>query len=96
MSKGGPLLVTVAVIGVLNSAVSLFYYARVLKAMYFDAVDENAPAIPIPALHAGVIGAMAIPTVALFVAWSPLMKFVESSLTQWAPAIDAVKTALVP
>jgi NADH-quinone oxidoreductase subunit N len=85
ISKGGTLLVTVAVIGVLNSAVSLFYYARVLKAMYFESVDESAPAIPVPAIHAAVMGLMAVPTVALFVFWSPLMRFVDASLTQFAP-----------
>jgi NADH-quinone oxidoreductase subunit N len=96
VAKGGTMMVTVAVIGVLNSAVSLFYYARVLKAMYFENPDENATPIQVPALHMGVIGAMAIPTLALFIAWSPLMRFVEASLTQWAPAVDAVKTALLP
>jgi NADH-quinone oxidoreductase subunit N len=91
VSKGGTLLVTTAIIGVLNSAVSLFYYARILKAMYFESPAEGAADLAVPRLHSVNMWLMAVPTVALFVLWAPLMRFVETSLTQWLPA--AVATA---
>jgi NADH-quinone oxidoreductase subunit N len=84
------------VIGVLNSAVSLFYYARVLKAMYFETSPEDAPPIKIGGLHTATIWAMAVPTVLLFVAWAPLMRFVDISLGQWMPQVTAAAQAMLP
>jgi NADH-quinone oxidoreductase subunit N len=96
ISKGGNLLVTTAVIGVLNSAVSLFYYAKVLRAMYFDEPAEGAAPIKIRGLHEGIIWAMAVPTVGLFVFWGPVMHFVDSSLGQWMPQVIATASAALP
>jgi NADH-quinone oxidoreductase subunit N len=97
ISKGGTLLVTTAVIGVLNSAVSLFYYAKVLKAMYFQEPAEGADSpVKIRGLHEGIIWAMAIPSVLMFVAWSPVMHFVDVSLGQWMPQVIANVTASLP
>jgi NADH-quinone oxidoreductase subunit N len=78
VARGGTLMITLAILGVLNSALSLFYYARVLKAMYFE--HSDAPPVRVWPLHAGTIWALAIPTVALFVVWSPLMELVDRSL----------------
>ncbi|MCG7844396.1 MAG: NADH-quinone oxidoreductase subunit N, partial [Methanomassiliicoccales archaeon] len=36
-------LVWLAVAGIINSAISLYYYARVVKYMYVDELDEGAP-----------------------------------------------------
>ena len=49
-----------AVAGLLNSALSVFYYARVLKVMYFD----SSPA-PDPALAGAVMGGAGPPALAL-------------------------------
>ena len=100
VSKGGTLLVAAAVIGVLNSAVSLFYYARVLKAMFFENAADDAPVLVVPRLHTVNMAIMAIPTLALFIFWSPVMRFVETSLLQWLPQLTAaapsVHAALLP
>src|SRR5256885_4456609 len=64
VQHGGFWYVLLAVIGVLNSAVSLFYYARIIKAMYLeDAVDDRP--LPVPAIYTGVLVALAGPIVAL-------------------------------
>jgi NADH-quinone oxidoreductase subunit N len=97
LAKGGTLLVTVAIIGVLNSAVSLFYYARVFRAMYFDApVSETK--LSLPRVHTVTMGLMAVPTVLLFlVAWTPVEHFINMSLLQWFPTVAAAaKTAALP
>jgi proton-translocating NADH-quinone oxidoreductase chain N len=52
--------VWLAVAGLLNSALSVFYYARVLKVMFFD-----APPVPDPALAGAVVGAAGPPALAL-------------------------------
>jgi NADH-quinone oxidoreductase subunit N len=90
LAKGGTLLVTVAVIGVLNSAVSLFYYARVFRAMYFESAPDESP-LKLPRVHTITMGLMAVPTVLLFlVAWTPLEHFVTASLVQWFPTVAQV------
>jgi NADH-quinone oxidoreductase subunit N len=84
LARGGSLMVTLAVIGILNSAVSLYYYARVLKAMFFEAPTVDAP-LPLARLHSTTLALLAVPTVTLFLVWSPLVRFVDSSLGQWYP-----------
>jgi NADH-quinone oxidoreductase subunit N len=92
LAKGGTLLVTIAVIGVLNSAISLFYYARIFRAMYFETGPEEK--LVLPRLHTVTMGLMAIPTIGLFlVAWSPLERFVNTSLVFWLPKAAAVVSA---
>jgi NADH-quinone oxidoreductase subunit N len=51
-----------ALIGVLNSVVSLYYYARIVKAMYLDDPEEGAEPVRLPLLYAVVLLALAIPT----------------------------------
>lgn len=82
VARGGTFMVTLAVVGILNSALSLYYYARVLKAMYFDAGADEAP-IALSRLHASLLALLAAPTVALFLVWSPLSRFVDDSLRRW-------------
>ncbi len=73
-----------AVVGVLNSVISLYYYARVLKAMFFEtAEDTRALALPAPAL--ALIVVLAVPTLALGVWWTPLWNLASRSLGFIAP-----------
>ena len=51
-----------ALIGVLNSVVSLYYYARIIKAMYLDDPPEAAEPIRVPLLYTVVLLVLAIPT----------------------------------
>jgi NADH-quinone oxidoreductase subunit N len=94
LARGGSLMVTLAVIGILNSAVSLYYYARVLKAMFFEAPAVDAP-LAVARLHSTTLALLAVPTVALFLVWSPLVRFVDSSLGQWYPAEMRPRSAQV-
>lgn len=94
VARGGSLMLTLAVIGVLNSAVSLYFYARVVKTMYFDAADDESP-LALPPLHTALLALLAAPTLALFVAWSPLGRFVDASLAQWYPAETSPSSAHV-
>jgi NADH-quinone oxidoreductase subunit N len=84
LARGGTFMITLAVIGILNSALSLYFYARVLKAMYFEdaPVDDE---LPVARVHRWTLLLLALPTVALFLVWSPLQRFVDVSLTQWYP-----------
>jgi NADH-quinone oxidoreductase subunit N len=69
----------IAIIGVVNSVVSLFYYARVLKAMYLTPADTRDGIAVRPAFGATTL-ALAVPTLVLGVYWGPLYDFVTRSL----------------
>jgi NADH-quinone oxidoreductase subunit N len=87
-SPHATLLYTIAVIGVVNSAISLFYYAKILRAMYFghQGMDPGADSpAAIPSLHTGILVAMAVPTVILGIFWSPLLDWARASLALWQP-----------
>jgi NADH-quinone oxidoreductase subunit N len=72
IARGGTWLWVLALIGVLNSVVSLFYYARVMKAMYLEAAPADAKPV-IGRSPAGVLAvALAVPTLVLGVFWQPL------------------------
>jgi NADH-quinone oxidoreductase subunit N len=83
LARGGSLMIVVAVIAILNSALSLYYYARILKVMYFEAcpVDQE---LALPRIHQAMLGLLALPTTALFAVWSPLVRFVDASLAHWS------------
>jgi NADH-quinone oxidoreductase subunit N len=67
------------VIGVVNSAVSLFYYARIIKAMYLEESVDDRP-LPVPAVYNWllVVG-LAVPTLALGLWWAPLVRWASSA-----------------
>jgi NADH-quinone oxidoreductase subunit N len=73
-----------AVVGVLNSVISLYYYARVLKAMFFETAAD-ARALPLPAPALALILVLAVPTLALGVWWTPLWNLASRSLGFIAP-----------
>jgi NADH-quinone oxidoreductase subunit N len=74
LSGGGVWAVVLAVIGVLNSAVSLFYYAKVIKAMYFDEVEDQAR-LPVPRLYNGLLSGLAVLVFVMGLFWSPLARW---------------------
>ena len=78
VQRGGFWYVLLAVIGVLNSAVSLFYYARIIKAMYLEeAVDERP--LEVPAVYTGLLVALAVPILALGLYWTPLVRWAANA-----------------
>ncbi|HVN47432.1 MAG TPA: proton-conducting transporter membrane subunit, partial [Bacteroidota bacterium] len=69
-----------AMVGVINSVVSLYYYARVLRYMFLR--DPEAQAAPI-ALHRTetlMLIAFIIPTIVLGLYFAPLVDLVNASL----------------
>jgi NADH-quinone oxidoreductase subunit N len=97
LREGGGLLYAVALIAVVNSALSLFFYAKLLRAMYFGAepVGPGADApIAIAPQHAALALAMAAPLLALGVYWSPLIAWARASIVLWLPRVgDALAGA---
>jgi NADH-quinone oxidoreductase subunit N len=72
-----------AAAGVMNTVVSFFYYARVLRAMYVPAgpIGEGGP-VSVRRLHAVMTAIVLAPTVFLGVWWGPLYDFVTRTMTK--------------
>ena len=68
-----------ALIGIVNSVISLYYYARVIKAMYFSKGEGEGP-IAISPLYSFLMGILMVPTILFGVYWAPLARFVEQAL----------------
>ncbi len=79
LAKGGTFYWALAVVGILNSAISLYYYARILKAMFFTKGVETSP-LAVPGVHRTMAGVMAVPTLLLGVYWAPLVGFIGRTL----------------
>jgi NADH-quinone oxidoreductase subunit N len=77
---GGTWNWVIAVVGVLNSVISLFYYARVLRAMYLETGDRTEPTV-VRTLFGATSVALAVPTLALGIYWAPVYDFVARSLS---------------
>ena len=79
ITSGGTWNWVLAVVGVLNSVISLFYYARVIRAMYLEeaAGDES---IDVRKIFGATSVALAIPTLVVGVYWGPVYDFVARSL----------------
>jgi NADH-quinone oxidoreductase subunit N len=71
------LYISLAIIGVLNSVVSLFYYARVLKHMFLTEPDNESP-IQIPRVSAALLTILSFLVVGLGIYWSSLIRFTKS------------------
>ncbi|MBI3070848.1 MAG: NADH-quinone oxidoreductase subunit N [Deltaproteobacteria bacterium] len=76
LAKGGFYYYLLAIIGILNSAVSLFYYARIIRAMFLEEPVVRAP-VGLPLPYRVALVALAVPTVVLGI-FPPLL----SDLTQ--------------
>lgn len=65
-----------AVVGVLNTAVSLFYYFRIVKAMYLNEPDSgDTSALTLSRMHVILVTALLIPTIYFGLFWEPLRKW---------------------
>ena len=80
VNAGGSWNWAVAVVGVLNSVISLFYYARVMRAMYLEKSESTTP-VNIRGLFNAASILLAVPTLVLGIYWGPLYDFVLRSLT---------------
>lgn len=77
---GGGWYVALAVVGALNSAVSLYYYARIVRAMFLEQPVGDVTVKP----HIGqqvMLGAFSVALVLFGVWWNPLVEWTQHSLT---------------
>lgn len=69
-----------ALIGILNSVVSLYYYMRPVKAMFLETPEADAPAFKVEFWNYGLMGVLALATVLFGLYPPPLLDFADRSL----------------
>jgi NADH-quinone oxidoreductase subunit N len=72
-------LYLLALAGVLNSVLSLFYYAKVVRTMFLEQPEGGEGPVRVDVHNGVLLGALAIATVVLGVAWWPLADFAGRS-----------------
>jgi NADH-quinone oxidoreductase subunit N len=69
-----------AVVGVLNSVVSLYYYARIVRTMFLDQPEGGEPDVRVGIYDGGLVAALALATLVFGVYWAPLIDFAGRSI----------------
>ena len=70
-----------AVVTVINTVISLYYYARIFKTMYLDSPPEAGPArLTVSWAATAMLAILAIPTFIFGVAFAPILKLTNASI----------------
>jgi NADH-quinone oxidoreductase subunit N len=69
-----------ALFGVINSVISLYYYMRIARAMYFVESSERG-ALGLARAHVVMVLVLAVPTLVLGLYWGPLKAVADRSLS---------------
>lgn len=69
-----------AVVGVLNSVISLYYYARVVRTMFFDFPEGDEAPVSVGLHNGSLMWGLCAATLVLGVYWSPVIGLAERSL----------------
>ncbi len=72
-------LYLLALIGVANSVVSLFYYARIVRVMFLDQPEGGEGVVEVDWHNGVLLGLLTIGTVVLGIFWGPLFDFADRS-----------------
>jgi NADH-quinone oxidoreductase subunit N len=84
LDGGGAPLFLLAVLGVLNTVVSLVYYARIIRLMILDQPTESSTSpLRLTTLHTGLLAATALPVLALGIYAAPLADLARRSISFW-------------
>ena len=72
-----------AVIGALNSVVSLYYYVRVVRNMFLRDPEGSAEPVVLPTAQVVILLALVIPTLVLGLYFGPLVDFANASVVMF-------------
>jgi NADH-quinone oxidoreductase subunit N len=77
---GGGWYAALALVGALNTAVSLYYYARIIRAMFLDEPYENARPVKTGLGNQIMLGAFSALVLIFGVWWNPIVNWSARSL----------------
>jgi NADH-quinone oxidoreductase subunit N len=69
-----------ALVGLLNSLVSLYYYARVVRTMFLDMPQGDEGAVVLDSHNAFLLWFLAVPTIILGIYWAPVFDLADRSV----------------
>jgi NADH-quinone oxidoreductase subunit N len=69
-----------AIVGILNSVVSLYYYLKPIRVMFFEQPRGDEGAVKFEAWNYGLMGVLACATIVFGLYWSPIISFANRSL----------------
>ena len=78
--KQGGTFILLAVEAIINSVISLYYYARIVKTMFFDFPESTDQQVLMPASSLPLLLILTIPTVYFGIYWGPLVDYTNRSL----------------
>jgi NADH-quinone oxidoreductase subunit N len=78
--KEGGVFIWLAVVAILNSVISLYYYAKVVKTMFLDSPDPGDRALAIDANNLTLLIPLTVLTIVLGLYFSPLANYTSQSL----------------
>jgi NADH-quinone oxidoreductase subunit N len=78
--KQGGAFVLLALVAIVNSVISLYYYAKVVKTMFLDAPDPGDQTICVAAKNFTLLIPLTVLTVVLGVYFAPLAQYTSQSL----------------
>jgi NADH-quinone oxidoreductase subunit N len=73
--------VWLAVIGVVNSVVSLFFYVKIFRNMFLRGVDKESEAFEFSPMSIVLMMTLAVPTLFFGLYWSPIADWAEKSVS---------------
>ncbi len=76
-------LLWLAIIGVLNSVLSLYYYIRIVRNMFLRAPEGSEPAIRFSLPQILILLVLVIPTILLGLYFGPLVEFAQASVSMF-------------
>ncbi len=80
LNEGGLFYYALALVGVVNSVVSLYYYALVVRAMFLESAPAQSPRLAVSPAYVALLFTLVIPTVVLGIYWQPLSELASASL----------------
>jgi len=78
-AEGGPWYVALAVVAALNTAVSLYYYIRIVRAMFIDAPEGDLVVRP-QVTYQIMLGALSAALLLFGIWWTPIIDWTQKSL----------------
>jgi NADH-quinone oxidoreductase subunit N len=66
-------------LAVLNSVISLYYYMRIMKAMYFTEAEDSG-SLGLARMHVVLIVLLVVPTLVWGLAWGPVKEFADRGM----------------
>jgi NADH-quinone oxidoreductase subunit N len=82
--KGGSQYYWLVIVAGLNSVVSLYYYARIIKAMWLEKSEEELPELPVSMAAVVLVFVLAAPTIIFGLYWTWLSKLTDYSVKMFS------------